>query len=442
MFDNFETVENPTDVFNWIDAHVRPPNKVLITTRMRTFVGDYHIDIGGMEDDEAMVLVNQHATHLGVTALLTPAYKRELIAEAAGHPYVIKVLLGDVAKERRAVNPRRVVASRGGMLRALFERTFLSLSPGGQRVFLLLSSWRVSVPEVAVEAVSLRPRTERFDVVHALEELDRYSLVDRVVNDGGEAFVSVPLAAAEYGKSKLNVSRFKVAISHDLKLLRDFGAGRPGRRSDAEHGVYPRVENLFKAVATRASDDPNVLSDELPVLEFLASKVPRAYLRLAELVLETDAAEESRSRAKEYIGRFLASAPVTGRRAAWLQLADLCQASGDVLGEIHALSESALLPTVDLDDIGRIVTRLNARLRTLKGQNSEEARSGGVRELIESVIEAMEKRMDELTAINCSGLAWLHLNLGQADRALQITRHGLSVDPDNEYCLNLYAKLS
>ena len=51
VLDNFETVQSSGDVFRWIDTYIRPPNKVLITTRMRNFVGDYPIEIGGMSDD-------------------------------------------------------------------------------------------------------------------------------------------------------------------------------------------------------------------------------------------------------------------------------------------------------------------------------------------------------------------------------------------------------
>ena len=41
VFDNFETVRNAVDDYATIDAHVRLPNKVLITSRFRDFKGDY-----------------------------------------------------------------------------------------------------------------------------------------------------------------------------------------------------------------------------------------------------------------------------------------------------------------------------------------------------------------------------------------------------------------
>ncbi len=203
VLDNFETLDNPADVFSWIDTYIRLPNKVLITTRFRDFVGDYPIEIGGMTDEEALSLIDQESRRLGVVQWLTPDYKELLINESDGHPYVIKILLGQVDLEGRAVTPERIIANTDNLLTALFERTFENLSPASQRIFLLLCSWRVFVtalfertfenlspasqriflllcswrvfvPVIAVEAVSLRPGNERFDVVGALAELRRF----------------------------------------------------------------------------------------------------------------------------------------------------------------------------------------------------------------------------------------------------------------------------
>jgi len=74
ILDNYETLDSPADVFSWIDTYIRLPNKVLITTRFRDFVGDYPIEIGGMTDEEALSLIDQESERLGVSTLLTPSY--------------------------------------------------------------------------------------------------------------------------------------------------------------------------------------------------------------------------------------------------------------------------------------------------------------------------------------------------------------------------------
>lgn len=441
VFDNFETVESPGDVYRWLDTHIRPPNKLLITTRVRAFVGDYPIEIGGMTGSQARLLVDRHARRLGVKTLLTSQYVTRLIDEANGHPYVIQILLGDVARERKAVTIRRVVASNQEMLRALFERTYNSISRGAQRVFLLLCSWRVSVPEVGVEAVLLRPDTVRFDVTGALNELHRYSLIERVYGDDDQGFVSVPLAATEYGKRKLKVSEYKIEIERDVKLLREFGVGRRGSQDDAKYGVFPRIENLVRAIAERASDDSEQLHRELPVLEFLASRVPQAYLRLAQLVVEIDDTNEGTEKAKSYVRRYLEDEHHLDRQHAWLQLADLCRSNMDVQGEVHALCEAAILVMRDQDALGWIVNRLNRRLRILKNSNLEEAWSSAVRALLERVCDGAYRLRNSLNATSCSRLAWLCLNIRDVERAREFTSIGLEKEATNEHCLNLWNRL-
>jgi hypothetical protein len=94
VFDNFETTQNPIEMFNWIDTFIRLPNKVVITTRLRDFRGDYPLEVEGMTEQEARLLVDQTATYLGISHLMNKLYVDELISESEGHPYVIKILLG------------------------------------------------------------------------------------------------------------------------------------------------------------------------------------------------------------------------------------------------------------------------------------------------------------------------------------------------------------
>ena len=88
VLDNFETVQSPVDVYAWLDTHVRLPNKVLITTRIREFRADFPVDIGGMTEDQAGLLVDQHSDRLGIRDAISTDYKNQLISESDGHPYV------------------------------------------------------------------------------------------------------------------------------------------------------------------------------------------------------------------------------------------------------------------------------------------------------------------------------------------------------------------
>ena len=80
-------------------------------------------------------------------------------------------------------------------------------------------------------------------------------------------------------------------------------------------------------------------------------------------------------------------------------------------------------------------------MRSLKGQRVEDAWSGEVRELLQRVIDKLEQRVNELSGTDCSRLAWLHLNVKNADRARDIVKIGLRRDPRNEHCQNLLSRL-
>lgn len=439
VIDNFETVENPVDMFNWIDTYVRLPNKVLITTRFRDFNGDYPIEIRGMTEEEAAKLIDQEAARLGIGALLTQDYRNSLMDESDGHPYVIKILLGQVAKERRALKPERIIASADQLLIALFERTYVGLSPASQRVFLLLCSWRVFVPAIAVEAVSVRPGNERFDVQSALEELRRYSLIEEVPSESeNEIFVGVPLAAASFGRRKLEASPFRVAVELDRKLLMEFGAGS---KEASRNGVLPRIDKLVKTAASQASENPEVLNEYLPILEYLAMRVPVTYLRIAQLLDEVGGDQPSDDRIRYYLRLYLESSTSSNKVDAWNWLADLYHADDDAVGEVHALSEIALLPSATPETMGVAANRINTKLREMKERRVSGSWSDEVNQLIIRVAEVMNCHLKELDATDCSRLAWLYLNIGNTDRARDVARSGLQKDSENEHCIRLVQKL-
>jgi len=148
---------------------------VLITTRFRSFKGDYPIEIVGMTEPESNALTNSYADALHVRHLLNQDYRQQLYRESDGHPYVIKVLLGEVAKANQLVPIERTIASSDEILEALFERTFIGLSPAAKLVFLTLCNCQSLVPRMAIEAVLLRAENERIDADKAIDEVVKSS---------------------------------------------------------------------------------------------------------------------------------------------------------------------------------------------------------------------------------------------------------------------------
>ncbi len=178
--------------------------------------------------------------------------------------------------------------------------------------------------------MSLRPGTERFNVQSGLDELYRFSLIERIISDKDQAsFVCVPLAATIFGRRELEVSPFKFPVERDRKLLMEFGVGKRGY---AHHGVFPRIEILFRSVSERVGGNSKELDKALPILEFLARQFPKAYLLLVDLILKFNNDKKSKEKAKEYVRQYLKSAETPEQRNAWKKLARLCASSNDARG--------------------------------------------------------------------------------------------------------------
>jgi hypothetical protein len=198
VFDNFETTQCPVEMFKWIDSFIRPPNKVLITTRLRDFKGDYPLEVKGMNEDEARQLVEKTSTSIRVAEYLEKKYVDDLITHSDGNPYVIKILLGEVAKEKRAANIPRLVAGSGDILTALFERTYSALTPCAQRVFLTLSAWNSPVPRLALETVLYQSTGQRSEVEKGIESLLQYSMCEiYVAPSDQQEFIKLPLVSCK-----------------------------------------------------------------------------------------------------------------------------------------------------------------------------------------------------------------------------------------------------
>ncbi len=438
VFDNFETVDTPAEFYQWLDRHIRSPNKVLITTRIRDFKGDYPVHVGGLHDSEAIELVDTVAKSLRITHLIGPSYRSELLKASYAHPYVIKILLGEVQAAQRAVKPRRIIASQDEVLTALFERTYNKLSPAARKVFLTLANWRSAVPELALEAVLLRSAKEGFDVEDALEELYRYSLAEAEASTSDDqGFVVMPLAAAEFGRRKLRVSPLKSAVEVDTEWLRLFG---PTQREDVRHGVTRSLRRLMKHIAEEVSVGRRSVEEYVPTLEFMARRVPDLWLDMERMYseLEPGAISKRRRCLRQYL-----EVAYEKKQAllVWQRLRKLCAEDSDQKGEVHALVEICEAPGVAAHEISAAANRLNSILKRRQGvvpDLDSEERNG----MLRRVAKRMERVAASLDADDFSRLGWLYVQLDMKQEAVDSARRGLERDADNVHCVGLLEKFS
>lgn len=431
ILDNFETISNPTEVFEWINTYIRNPNKVLITSRInRNFKADYPIEVHGMTEEQSRELIDRFANKYHIQHLLSSKYIDDLIGESNGHPYILKIMLGEIARTMKAEKINRIIADKDDILNALFRRTFQTLSPGAKRVFLTLCSWDSIIPIVALVSVIVGDENERIDVEEAVEELQKSSFIEFVEDADGD-FIRVPLAASLYGQTELKVYPEKLAVYNDRKLLMEFGATNSG---SVKNGIAPLVERKFKRVSQRIN---NIIDfkREQETLEYLATKFPKAWLWIADMHLAMDNYEEAKAAIREFLKTTTLS---SDKIKYWQRYADLCEHSDDWMGESMAIVELATVPNVPFHIISNGAYRVNHYFSKHTSEKNMESRG----EVFSKIAQVMSSRIKtEGDSTDYSRLAWLYLNLNDEELASKYTLIGLSLDPYNVYCEKLRSKL-
>lgn len=384
-----------------------------------------------MTELECDELIHLTAESFDILNLLTPSYKNDLYRESDGHPYVIKILLGEVAKTGKTAKVERIVASKDEVLDALFERTYSLLSFVARRVFLTLCNWRSIVPQLAIEAVLLRPENQRMDVDAGINELVQSSFIEiSTSNKDNTPFLAVPLVASIFGLRKLAIDQLKSAIDADTKLLHALGAAQ---LSDIRQGIAPRIHNMYRHISEIVKRDGNALEHYLPVLSFIARKYPPGWLYLASLY-EQMGPQQNLIAAKDAIRHYLENSPLTyeEQQDAWARLAHLCSRTSDYSGEVHALLQRSLLPNSSFDICSDAVNLLNGLFNQQYVLDTEEKQVVG-----DSLAGVMAKRIEEGDATDCSRLAWLYLHLNEEQNAQYYTELGLERDINNIHCRKL-----
>ncbi|MDO1451602.1 NB-ARC domain-containing protein [Rhodocytophaga aerolata] len=434
ILDNFETVKSPAELFQWLDTYIRLPNKILITTRFREFKGDYPIEVKGMTELEFRKLVDSTIQILNIPRhLITDEYLDELYGESDGHPYVVKILLGEVAKAGRIEKIERIVASKEEILTALFERTYIGISPAAKRIFLTLCNWRSTVPQVAIEAVLMRSDNQRMDVEDALEELARSSFIEITQSEKDSMlFISVPLSASIFGARKLSVSPMKTSIQADTNLLQAFGAGQ---HTTTQKGVEPRINSFFKNIAKKISSGKENLDKYISILEFICRKYPIAWITLSSLYEE----EFEFERAKEAIQNFIEAADDEKKIEGWHRFTYLCILTNDWQGVVHAYAEVSEFPNITLSQIRGYVNQL---MRIFK-QFGDQIGIPEKEILIQRFADNISKRLEfgKGDSDDYSRLAWLYIHLNDRKKAREIVKNVLNNDPEHYHSLSLAKKL-
>jgi hypothetical protein len=444
VFDNFETVAFPGEVFVWIDTHLRPPNKALITTRIREFKGDWPITVEGMIEAESNSLAEKISKSLKLNPGPSAKDLEELFEESSGHPYIIRMMMGDFATCGRLRKISTAAIGSDEILKALFERTMSQLSAGAIRVFLTCASWNSTIPVDVVEGVLLaRDDAAGLDVERALEDLHLSSMIEiRRSQFDSHEYVYVPLIAQMFAKSKLALSPYRAAVEFDLRVLHGFGAYSP---EDRDSSLRKRLDRFIGKVANEALLKPESLERNRGIIKLLAAKAPHLWLTLAQLEQEHGVDRQAISRARDAITQYLERSSSDHDSepgnfcAAWIDYFRLSEKLGDEVGMVNAILGVARLPGVPLAQLSKFASDYNRLLYSQQIKLDSVAKNSTTQALANAMELAMKN--EEPSAVDYSRLGWLVLRQNRQEKALELAKLGLLLDPDDEHCRKLEDRL-
>lgn len=432
VFDNFETTYNPTEVFKWIDTYIRNPNKILITTRLREFIGDYPVNIHGMTQVESEKLIRLTADNIGVQGHLTENLIEDIYNVSAGHPYIIKIMLGELAKNNMKGSLPKIIAGSEEVLTALFERTYSALTPCAQRVFLTLSAWNSAVPRLALEAVLMVSIDDPLEVERSIETLLQYSLAEEFKSDVvDQNFVALPFTAMSFGAKKLRVNPLKSTITGDVRVLQKFGP----EKIENNRISLDRHLSLFLSSLDKPKKDYKIHKE---LIEKIGISYIDSWLLIAQWLEESGDIELCKV-AQKYLFLYLESETSENKKVVtWNRLAELSRKLKLPLEEIHSLIEASQYSEVNFSDLSNVVNKVNHMLskQELVLESNDEKK-----ELLSRIYEVVWRRKSEGDAVDFSRMAWLALHLDKTDNAKVLVESGLLKDPYNRHCQKLKEKL-
>jgi hypothetical protein len=393
----------------------------LLTTRERAFKADYPIEVKGMEEEEATAMLSAFATELHVESLLSKDVIDSIYMYTGGHPYIMKVMVGEIAKEKRYVPPGQVLSSRLDVANAVFERSFKKLSDDARAIFLCVANWKSLISELSILVV-LGHRG--VNVEAGLEECNRLSLVYYELTSDQQRLYFAPELARIYGKRKLAGDPDKLVIQSDLDTLRRFGVTSNRDQYTSQKMLVDKFIATCRDEAKLATAERRVEIDGL--LETLSSLWPDAWLELARFRRKMGATPEQIDAA---LRRAVEEDP--NSVDAWLERAEFSKSVGNEATRIASLVSAVEADPYRIDLLKETAFQL---AKYINDQQIPPARRSVYLANVRSHMQRVEEKLD---AVALSRLAWLFMLDGDRVSGRRYATLGLLKEPGNVYCLRI-----
>ena len=344
-----------------------------------------------------------------------------------GHAYVMRVVVGEMAKDGRYTPPAQLVGRRDDIVSAVFERSFNKLSESGRSVFLVVSNWKTDIAELGLVVVL---GVRGIDAESGIEECRRLSLIFSTETSGGPPSCSVPQLARAFGQKKLQGDPDRLVIQEDLNTLRKFSS--PNFSLNETDPRKRLISQFVQSCLSELKNGPEAIARADKLLEGLASLWPQAWLHLAEFREQSKCKSDLISYA---LRRAVEEQPYS--KAAWLHRAKFAEKTQD-----DAIRIASLVSAVEADPLDVALVR-DVALDLCKYVYAHKIEIPRARRgvYLASVRSHMEQLSDQLDPTGLSRLAWLFLLEENEKKAHEYASKGCELDPTNTHCIRILERL-
>ncbi|MEG8000091.1 hypothetical protein LAV69_21910, partial [Klebsiella quasipneumoniae subsp. quasipneumoniae] len=382
----------------------------------------------GMNHDESMELIEKTSQHLQIEPL-SQENKDRIYRISAGHPYIMKVLLGDFSRKRMKGNIERLIAGSDEILTALFERTYSALTPCAQRIFLTLASWNSAVPRLGLESILMYSLDDPLDVEKSIDTLIQYSMIEEIKAGDGHYFLQLPYVAYAFGNKKLKISPLQHIINSDVSLMRKFGI------SNIDDKKISLKQNFTRYISSISHND-EFYNTHKTILERICYTFNEGWQLLSIWALEANSTKFNQL-AEDCIKRYLENEKSEkNKRYAWSIFTTISERLNHPYEQILGLTQVASYPAISIDELSNITNRINRLFKSHEVSLGENIKQ----ELLIKLFTVVYNRRNEADANACSRFAWLGLHINKESEAKILVEIGLKNDPENQYCISLNKK--
>lgn len=428
VLDNVETLESPDSVHRFLDANIILPSKLLTTTRHQTFMGDFPLTIPEMGQGEAHSLIRSEARRLHAEPQFDDHTCDRIIHLTGGLPYALTLATAHVSAGND-LNSLSQTLGKTETLSALFDRSVEALDEDAIYLYMLLGKINKPIVSHALKAI-LEVNGRKFE--DALEQLEYYSLATMSSHDTHR---SVSLTQMAYAHSRA------YSIAHPDEIHLD-DLARKIRGWSAPRAYMTPVFSFFRNLLDEIEHLP--LSERKTVIS-IAEHASQDYPELALQV----ALEKSRLSypVHETRGSFRNAARLSYEdERVWIEWSLFERKEGNsyqsLVTAIRAIESGYSDPLFSSNTAAELADYLSNNKDSIPSE-----RRGS---FLVSVRNDMQKHRENglLSATDLSRLGWLYLlQASPHDQALiaianQLAQEGLTIEPNNQYCMSLHERTS